>query len=156
MENGRSRFDVVAGLKPAVEMTFFRKTFDRLVEHEFHWAGTLTKLAFWWGAAYPCVLSLFTALSGCLRPFRPSQIACLILIAMAVLLMRSMLRERRRALDAHHRFLAALGDLKPATDAERTAGLSQANSLFCVAGWALFPENRANGGWPSNNRWNTT
>jgi hypothetical protein len=37
-----------------------------------------------------------------------------------------MLRERRRALDAHSRFLGVLADFKPASDAELTAGLPQA------------------------------
>jgi hypothetical protein len=122
--------DVVAERKPAAEATFFRKTFDRLVEHEFHWAGALFKVAFWWGAAFLGLILAFFALyrvKGMLAAIPPViQAACLILIAMAVLLTRSMLRERGRALDAHRRFLTALENLKPATDAERTAGLPQA------------------------------
>jgi len=120
----------LAAESKAAEATFFRKTFDRLVEHEFHWAGTVFKLAFWWGAAFLGLILAFFALyrvKGMLSAIPPViQASCLILIGMAVLLIRSMLRERGRALDAHQRFLTALENLKAATDAERTAGLPQA------------------------------
>jgi hypothetical protein len=110
-------------------MTFLRKTFDRLVEHEFHWAGTLFRLILWWGAAlFGLVLFFFTfyRMKGMISAIPPViQAACLILIALAILLMASMFRERRRALDAHSRFLAAFADLKTASGAERAAGLSQ-------------------------------
>jgi hypothetical protein len=109
-------------------MSVFRKAFDRLVEHEFHWAGTLFKIAFWWGAAFFALLLLFFAsyrMKGLLSSIPPViQAACLILIAMAILLMLSMLRERKRALAAQDRFMAAFADLKPATEAERATGIS--------------------------------
>jgi hypothetical protein len=109
-------------------MTFFRKGFDRMVEHEFNWAGTLLKLAFWWGSAFFVLIALsFTLyrMKGMLSSITPViQAACLILIAMALLLIRSMFRERGRALQAHTRFLAAFADLNPASATERTTGLS--------------------------------
>jgi len=111
-------------------MTVLRKTFDRLVEHEFHWAGTLFKLVFWWGAAFLGLIVAFFALyriKGMISAIPPViQAACIILVSLTLLLAVSMLRERRRALDAHDRFLAALADLKPLSDAELTAGISQA------------------------------
>ena len=110
-------------------MSYLRKAFDRLVEHEFHWAGALFKLAFWWGSAFLALLVTFFALyriKGMISTIPPViQAACLILVVLAVLLTNSMLRERRRALDAHARFLAVLADFKPASDAELTAGLPQ-------------------------------
>jgi hypothetical protein len=115
-------------------MTFVRKTFDRLVELEFHWAGTLFKLAFWWGAAFFGLVLLFFTLygmKGMLAAIPPViQAACLMLVALTALLMISMFRERRRALDAHNRFLGAFADLKPASHAERAAGLSEEKMAF--------------------------
>ena len=110
-------------------MSYLRKAFDRLVEHEFHWAGALFKLAFWWGSAFLALLVTFFALyriKGMISTIPPViQAACVILVVLAVLLTNSMLRERRRALDAHSRFLGVLADFKPASDAELTAGLPQ-------------------------------
>src|SRR4051794_9387941 len=109
-------------------MTFFRKGFDRMVEHEFHWAGTLLKLAVWWGSAFFVLIALsFTLyrMKGLLSSIPAViQAACVILVAMALLLIRTMFRERGRALQAYSRFLAAFEDLKPASEAERASGLS--------------------------------
>jgi hypothetical protein len=110
-------------------MTFFRKTFDRLVEHEFQWAGALFRLVFWWVSAFFALILLFFAfyrIRGVVSTIPPViQAACLILICLAILLINSMLKERRRAMDAYDRFMAALADLKPTSDAERVAGLAQ-------------------------------
>jgi hypothetical protein len=110
-------------------MTFLRKIFDRLVELEFHWAGTVFKLVFWWGAACLGLVVLFFTLygmKGMLSVIPPViQAACLMLVALTILLMLSMLRERRRALEAHNRFLGAFADLRPASEVERARGLSQ-------------------------------
>jgi hypothetical protein len=109
-------------------MTFLRKTFDRLVEYEFHWAGTLIKLAFWWISAFVVLLVFFyTAyrMKGLLSAIPGViQFACIALICLAVLLMVGMFRERGRALQAYNRFLVVLEDVKPASDKERMAGLS--------------------------------
>jgi hypothetical protein len=114
-------------------MSTFRKAFDRLVEYEFHWAGALFKIVFWWSAAFIALIAAFFTLyrlKGMISAIPPViQTACLILLVLAVLLMTSMFRERRRALDAHHRFLSVLEDFKPASDAERTAGLPQAKMI---------------------------
>jgi hypothetical protein len=110
-------------------MTFFRKAFDRLVEHEFHWAGTLFKLAFWWISAFGLLLFLFFTfyrMKGMLSTIPPIiQAACLLLVCLTVLLMISMFRERGRALEAHRRFLAIFQDVKAASERERAAGLSE-------------------------------
>jgi hypothetical protein len=110
-------------------MTLLRKSFDRLVEYEFHWVGTLFRLAFWWGAAlFGMVASflIFYRMKAMLATIPPViQAACLVLIALAILLISSMFRERRRALDMHTRFLAAFADLKIASAAERASGLPQ-------------------------------
>ena len=107
----------------------FRKIFDRLVEHDFRWASTLFKVAFWWITAFLGVIvlsyafyrmrSLLSAIPALI------QAACLILVVMAVMLMIAMFRERNRALQAYDRFLLALEHLKPATERERFGGLSQ-------------------------------
>lgn len=109
-------------------MPFFSKFFDRLVEHEFRWASTLFKILLWWIGA------LFVLIAGFYLLYRmktmlaaiPSviQAACLILVVMAVLLLVGMFRERNRALAAYERFLAALADVKPASERERANGLS--------------------------------
>jgi hypothetical protein len=110
-------------------MTFFRKAFDRLVEHEFHWAGTLFKLAFWWISAFGLLLFLFFTfyrMKGMLSTIPPIiQAACLLLVCLTVLLMISMFRERGRALEAHRRFLAIFQDVKAASERERATGLSE-------------------------------
>jgi hypothetical protein len=108
-------------------MTFLRQTFDRLAACEFHWAGTVLRLAFLWVSAFLALVLLFFTLyrmKGMLSAIPPViQAACGLLIVMAILLMRSMFRERGRALDAQRRFLAALADFKPATERERSTGL---------------------------------
>jgi hypothetical protein len=110
-------------------MTFFRKTFDRLVEHEFLWAGTLLKVAFWWVSAFFALLFFFYfayRLKSLLSAIPPViQFACIALVCLSVLLMVSMFRERGRALQAYSRFLAVFTEVKPASDKERTSGLSQ-------------------------------
>jgi hypothetical protein len=110
-------------------MSFLRKTFDRLVEHEFHWAGALFRLAFWWISAVVGLVFFFYTfyrMKGMLSTIPPIiQAACVLLILLAVLLMISMFRERRRALDTHSRFLAALSDFKAASPAERAHGIPQ-------------------------------
>lgn len=110
-------------------MTFFRKSFDRLVEHEFRWASTLFRLAFYWTSTFVGLILLFylfyrmkTMLSSIPVVI---QIACLILVSLTILLMNSMFRERGRALQAYDRFLAAFEELKPATEKERSTGLAQ-------------------------------
>ena len=110
-------------------MTFLRRAFDKLVEHEFHWAGALFKLVFWWGSAFlALILSFFVLyrMKGMLASI-PAIIqgACLALVVLTVLLTVSMFRERRRALNAYRRFLDAFGDVKPATERERGAGISR-------------------------------
>ena len=110
-------------------MSFFRKTFDRLVEHDFRWASTLFRLALWWSAAFFGVIAVFYLLYrvNIMVSAIPLviQAACLVLVVMAVTLMIAMFRERNRALQAYDRFLSAFEDLKPATENERFAGLSQ-------------------------------
>jgi hypothetical protein len=109
-------------------MSFFRKAFDRLVEHEYRWASTLGRLAFWWASSFFGLILLFYLLyrtKALLAAIPPViQFACLVLVAMALFLMVGMFRERGRALQAYDRFLGAFKDLKPATDKERMAGLS--------------------------------
>lgn len=109
-------------------MSFFQKTFNRLVAYEFRWASALFKLLFWWTAAFFILIVLFYILyrmKSMLSAIPPViQAACLILVVMAVMLMIVMFRERNRALQAYDRFLAAFEDLKPATERERLAGLS--------------------------------
>jgi hypothetical protein len=111
-------------------MKFFRKTFDRLAEHDFNWAGTLFRIAFWWGSALFGLLLLFFTLyrmKGMLSAIPlVIQAACLMLFGLAIFLMRSMFRERSRALEAHSRFLAAFADIKPDTERERATGLPAA------------------------------
>jgi hypothetical protein len=110
-------------------MKFLRKTFDLLVEHEFHWASTVFKLLFGWTAALFGLVVAFYCLyrmKSLLAAIPPLiQAACLFLIVLTFLLMSAMARERKRALQAYARFLAAFEDLKPATDRERMAGLSE-------------------------------
>src|SRR4030088_136124 len=110
-------------------MTFFRKAFDRMVEHEFHWAGTLIKLAFWWGSAFFALLFCFFGLyriKGLIASIPAIiQAACLILVILAILLIRTMFRERGQALQAYSRFLAIFEDVKSASENERATGISQ-------------------------------
>ena len=110
-------------------MTFLRRIFDRMVEHEFRWAGTLIKLAVVWSSAFLGLLVFFFAvyrLKGLLSTIPPViQAACLILVALTILLIRSMFRERGQALQAYNRFLAAFEDLKPASQNERATGISR-------------------------------
>jgi hypothetical protein len=110
-------------------MSFLRKAFDRAVEHEYGWASTLFRLAFWWISASFALILIFLAIyrmKGLLSTIPPViQAACLILVAMALLLMVAMFRERRRALENYGRFIAALRDIKPASEAERMSGLSE-------------------------------
>ena len=110
-------------------MSLFRKLFDRLVEHEFRWASTFFKLVFWWTVAFFGLIVLFYVLyrmKSMLSAIPPViQVACVILVVMAVTLMTAMFRERNRALQAYDRFLSILEDLKPTTERERFAGLSQ-------------------------------
>lgn len=110
-------------------MTFLRKAFNKVVEHEFQWAGTLFKLAFWWGSAFLGLILSFLVLyrmKGMLASI-PAIIqgACLALVVLTILLTVSMFRERRKALNACQRFLAAFEDVKPATERERMAGISR-------------------------------
>jgi hypothetical protein len=110
-------------------MTLFRKAFDRLVEQEFLWAGTLFKLAFWWGSAFFGLLLVFYTLyriKGLVSAIPlVIQLACVLLILITILLMTAMFRERGRALQAYSRFLAAFEELRPASERERAAGLPQ-------------------------------
>ena len=109
-------------------MSLFRKIFDNLTQQEFHWAGAFFRVAFLWAGAFFLLLVTFYAAyrMKALLSSIPGviQFACVFLVLLAVLLIVTMLRERSRALAAHHRFLALLEDLKPATDAERICGLS--------------------------------
>ena len=109
-------------------MSFFRRTFDRLVEHHYRWASTLFKLLFWWITAFfglIILLYMFYRMKGLLSAIPLLiQVACLILIVMTVALMAAMFRERNRALQAYDRFLTAFEDLKPTTERERLAGIS--------------------------------
>jgi hypothetical protein len=110
-------------------MTFVRKTFDKLVEYEFHWAGAVIKIAFWWIAAFLGLIVAFFALysiKGMVSAI-PAVIqgACLALVCLTILLTVSMFRERRRALNAYGRFLATFDDVKAASERERAAGLSR-------------------------------
>jgi hypothetical protein len=109
-------------------MSFFRKLFDRLIEHEFRWASTLFKIVFWWITAFFGLIVVFYVLYRMKSMLSAIplviQAACVILVVMAVLLITAMLRERNRALQAYDRFLAAFDDLKPATERERATGLS--------------------------------
>lgn len=110
-------------------MTFFRKSFDRLVESEFHWASTIFRIAFWWTSAFFGLLVLFYLfyrMKGMLASIPlVIQIACAILVSLTILLMNAMFRERGRALQAYDRFLAAFEELKPASEKERLAGIPQ-------------------------------
>jgi hypothetical protein len=124
-------------------MSFLRKIFDRLVEHDFRWASTLFKLAFWWITAFfglIILFYLFYRMKDLLSTIPPViQAACVILVVMAVTLMIAMFRERNRALQAYDRFLAAFEDLKPATERERFAGLSQDKMIALRRKAALLP-----------------
>ena len=108
-------------------MSFLRKTFDTLSEHEFRWAGTLFKLAFWWISAFIVLLVSFYAafrMKGLLASIPAViQFACLALICITILLMIGMFRERGRALHAYSRFLSLFAELNPALEKERATGL---------------------------------
>ena len=124
-------------------MTFFRKSFDRLVEHEFSWASTLFKIVVYWTSAFLALILLFylffrmkTMLSSIPLVI---QVACLILVSLTLLLMNSMFRERGRALQAYQRFLAAFEDLKPTSENERATGLSQENMTAIRRQGAILP-----------------
>jgi len=109
-------------------MSAFRKLFDRLTAHEFHWAGTVFRLILWWVSAFFALLVLFYVAyraKGLLSAIPTViQVACLLLIALTALLITTMMRERGRALTAHHRVLAAFEDLRAISASERETGLS--------------------------------
>jgi len=115
-------------------MKLFRRAFDRLTQHEFSWASTLFRLAFWWTAASSALIVFFYAayrLKNLVAAVPPViQIASVLLIAIAVLLMFGMFRERGRALAAFEHFLSAFADVKAATEEERTTGISQERMLL--------------------------
>ncbi len=114
-------------------MKLLRTAFDRLTEHEFRWASTVFRITAYWTGGLFCLIGVvylayrMKAVAATIPPV--IQAACLVLIAMAMVLIRGMFRDRGRALDAFDRFLAVFGELKPLTDRERISGISSEKVL---------------------------
>jgi hypothetical protein len=106
---------------------FFRKVFGRLSSLDYRLAVAVVTMIAQWSLAFGAlilVLLALTALKYLLIGIPPGiQLACVVLVLLTVLLLASMLRERRRALHAIDHFLSVFGEFKSMNPSEKRYGI---------------------------------